>query len=945
MSTAKKVERSRVISEGGGDSACSVCHDPYDVYAIGPCDHVVCYRCSTRMRVLCEQNECPICRSLMPQVAFICDKKPFKDISLRGCIPNRKYKIFFQTEEVEDKFLDLLEFHCKLCRNRPSDKSFNQLQTHMRREHQLFACELCVNTLKIFPYERKFYSRKDLALHRRVGDEDDKSYKGHPLCEFCDQRFNDKDDLWKHLRKDHFYCHFCDQDCSNTYYDQYPDLMKHFEDHHYLCDEGECGASSCRFTHAFVSDIDLKAHKAKSHNKNMSKAQIRDARNIEVDFHMAPRRQGHQGRGGGGISGNDYEEANQHNRRQGPEKYPHKRRDREDPALQRALEESKQAAAEPRPSVEERVPDPVADFPTLSGAPAPRPASTPSIYNRPKPEDFPSLSSGRAGSIVQPSANKAYSQAMHRPLVTKHVPQIKKDSKPVSLGKPASHGRNDRWSKASPFDSEDDYPTLGRDDYPSLGPPPSVAKAPTSNISMVNWVDKTAMNGVSNNSNSSYNRHAPLKNDVKDFPTLGGGTRKENTNKNMFSEWSKNQSYKQKAPTPRTQKFDDDDFELPDSYKMPGEENIITKSVQAEVPKGSNDFPGLAGWPNVKKDIVASPAPVSAGGGEKKKKKKKNKGGNSDQDSKATLNDIASGLLGTEQKGSANTSHNGNSVKPSSAKTTKKPQKTDWFDNPPEEYTANLAKAEVKSTQPSEKKEKQSKKDKSQEAVVDNFPSLHTMSASVQPTKPPPGFSSDVSSSKSPGLSAPPGFSNPSPAPPARPVVPPRPDFIPNMPFTEPPEFRPRNLQLIKDIRIALEAVVDGFTNFKALSAEYRQGYCEASDYYLSCQHLMGKADFDRVFPDLIALLPDIAKQQDLFYVHQMIGTYGSISDFDALSACPTCSQVVLIKDVTHHRLAHGEELEVTSTDNFPSLGGKARRSNNLGPKSEVSAKGSWIKT
>ena len=72
---------------------------------------------------------------------------------------------------------------------------------------------------QIFPFERKFYSRKDLATHRRVGDADDTSYRGHPLCEFCDTRFNDKDDLWKHLRKDHYFCHFCDQHCSNTYYE------------------------------------------------------------------------------------------------------------------------------------------------------------------------------------------------------------------------------------------------------------------------------------------------------------------------------------------------------------------------------------------------------------------------------------------------------------------------------------------------------------------------------------------------------------------------------------------------------------------------------------------------------------------------------------------------------------------------------------------------------
>ncbi|GFO39125.1 E3 ubiquitin-protein ligase znf598 [Plakobranchus ocellatus] len=293
-SSTGQVERS--VSEGG-ENTCPVCHDPILIFAVGHCDHPICHRCATRMRVLCEKNDCPICRSLNPQVAFVYHRQQFKDISLRNCIPNRKYKIFFEDEEVEDSYLDLLEYRCRLCRNRGGEKTFALLQTHMRREHQLFACELCVKFLKIFPYERKFYNRKNLATHRRVGDSDDKSYKGHPLCEFCDSRYYDKDELMKHLRKDHYFCHFCDQQGSNAYYDQYPDLLEHFSDSHYLCNEGDCANPSTRFTHAFVSEIDLKAHKAAVHSRNFTKAQSREARTLEVDFQLPPRRPGNS-RGG-----------------------------------------------------------------------------------------------------------------------------------------------------------------------------------------------------------------------------------------------------------------------------------------------------------------------------------------------------------------------------------------------------------------------------------------------------------------------------------------------------------------------------------------------------------------------------------------------------------------------------------------------------------------------
>lgn len=50
------------------DNTCVVCFKVVDIFSIGECDHPVCYECSTRMRVLCKQNECPICRTDMSKV-------------------------------------------------------------------------------------------------------------------------------------------------------------------------------------------------------------------------------------------------------------------------------------------------------------------------------------------------------------------------------------------------------------------------------------------------------------------------------------------------------------------------------------------------------------------------------------------------------------------------------------------------------------------------------------------------------------------------------------------------------------------------------------------------------------------------------------------------------------------------------------------------------------
>ena len=93
--------------------------------------------------------------------------------------------------------------------------------TAIESETIYFVKRSVVNLLcaQIFPFERKFYNRKDLATHRRVGDADNRSYRGHPLCRFCDERYMDNDELLRHLRQDHFFCHFCDANNSNEYFE------------------------------------------------------------------------------------------------------------------------------------------------------------------------------------------------------------------------------------------------------------------------------------------------------------------------------------------------------------------------------------------------------------------------------------------------------------------------------------------------------------------------------------------------------------------------------------------------------------------------------------------------------------------------------------------------------------------------------------------------------
>lgn len=281
-------------------STCPLCYQNIKIYAIGPCDHIICHVCSTRMRVVCKQMYCPVCRADLPQVVFMEKQHLYSGIITHRFPRDRETHIFFQNNRIRLEYYKLLSHGCQLCPDRAPDKTFKALQDHMRKEHELFYCDLCVEHLQIFTSERKSYPRRELAMHRRKGDADDKSYRGHPLCEFCDKRYFDKDELLRHLRRDHYFCHFCESTgISNQFYSDYDNLREHFRAEHFLCEEGDCRYQE--FSHAFSSDIDFKAHIAAVHSRSMSKFQARQNRQIDVEINLPPRYRERDRRGGHSV--------------------------------------------------------------------------------------------------------------------------------------------------------------------------------------------------------------------------------------------------------------------------------------------------------------------------------------------------------------------------------------------------------------------------------------------------------------------------------------------------------------------------------------------------------------------------------------------------------------------------------------------------------------------
>ncbi len=107
-------------------------------------------------------------------------------------------------------------------------------------------------------------------------------------------------------------------------------MRDHFKADHFLCEEGGC--LNEQFTHAFRTELDIKAHRLARHSGGLSKNEARQNRVIEVDFNLP--------------SHDRHDRHRHHERRRSP------------------------VLLEPAPPVKNEVPDFTQDFPTLQGGQA-----------------------------------------------------------------------------------------------------------------------------------------------------------------------------------------------------------------------------------------------------------------------------------------------------------------------------------------------------------------------------------------------------------------------------------------------------------------------------------------------------------------------------------------------------------------------------------------------
>nr|SVE73398.1 EOG090X01BP [Daphnia atkinsoni] len=851
-SLQKKREKTSDSSE---NTCCPVCFKDVEIFSIGICDHPICHECSTRMRVLCKEDACPICRQELTKVAFVKEAQPYQLLTLNVYPMDKGTRIHFENIFLQETFEKLLVHVCYTCPLKPTFANFQILKDHLRKEHELFFCDLCVESLKIFSRERRGYTRQELALHRRKGDPDNTSHRGHPLCNFCDQRYVDADELFRHLRRDHYFCHFCDADGLNQYYCNYEDLRKHFRDAHFLCEEGECKEE--KFTRVFRTEIDIRAHKAQTHSHSLGKAAIKQARTLELEFTLAPRSSESKGR-------------------------------------TRRLIQSRTSDKQDSESSK------VADQQTFR-VPGTFSAASADIGSS---EEFPSLSIG-SGSVINTRNNGSDSLAQ-------------------------------KLAKSNRFNVKNIVGAQDRDEFPSL-----VAESVPSDQQTLLLDDKKTrekgsstkrpvrLHGQSAASNDSVADGAPMVRvshvrtsanihiqsgrglSLENFPSLSLAASQSSEELAVNPGWIKKSVPKSHNVAPVNRVSNSRNL-LPSSEDYP----VLGTST-------SHDSIDASVWTTLKEKVPISNGinTAVAARGESlselsrlKCKKKKN------------LSKLGNGIqIGTPLPFSCETKKKATEVRPSYHKhhpaeiaMTSGGRKMKFdLENDIGTTDANTSIGSkiniIKPELTSIALENNGARPKIKANIINmcssEFPVLGTSSAPVtsvfdsthhdyaQLTRAKKGATAKITTTSS-----------------STQHVPSSPNAI--HAFLQPPDFSARNQQLIATVMDLLCNQRKKIEKFRTISTQFRSGQLDSKEYYMNCLEVMGEDCFLALFPELVCLLPDISKQQQLIRVHRWeTKSKGGVANTEPYVICATCGQVLSPSDLKHHLANHNLETH------FPSLG------------------------
>ncbi|EGZ25536.1 hypothetical protein PHYSODRAFT_359492 [Phytophthora sojae] len=273
---AAAAQASAAEEEDDEPEFCLLCADPIRFYAVGECNHHgICSRCSMRMRLIMDDRNCPMCKQPLERVVVSSAPRPFESFELWGdaagpesVLDEPSDMIFVDCRAHYSELRSLREFKCRMKRCREVKHSLGQLKEHLRHDHAVEFCELCLTHQSFFIQEQEVFTKGALKGHNigrsRGGPAGQKHANTgkdfHPMCQFCRKRFYGDKELYEHLERDHFKCHICKVE--NEYFRNYASLETHFRREHHLCEDSRCLAM--RFV-VFPNDVEYQAHMSSVH--------------------------------------------------------------------------------------------------------------------------------------------------------------------------------------------------------------------------------------------------------------------------------------------------------------------------------------------------------------------------------------------------------------------------------------------------------------------------------------------------------------------------------------------------------------------------------------------------------------------------------------------------------------------------------------------------------
>ncbi|CAI5725011.1 unnamed protein product [Peronospora farinosa] len=255
---------------------CLLCADSIKFNVVGVCNHHgICSKCSMRMRLIMDDRNCPMCKQPMERVVVSSSTRLYESFELWGdaagpesVLDEKSEMIFVDCRAHYYELRSLREFNCRIKRCREMKHTLGQLKEHMRHDHGVEFCELCLTHQSFFIQEQEVFTKGALKGHNigrsRGGPAGQKHANTgkdfHPMCQFCRKRFYGDKELYEHLERDHFKCHICKVE--NEYFRNYASLETHFRREHHLCEDPRC--LEMRFV-VFSNDVEYHAHMSSIH--------------------------------------------------------------------------------------------------------------------------------------------------------------------------------------------------------------------------------------------------------------------------------------------------------------------------------------------------------------------------------------------------------------------------------------------------------------------------------------------------------------------------------------------------------------------------------------------------------------------------------------------------------------------------------------------------------